>query len=153
MKLVYCFGLLLGSLAAMSIAVADERPPGDAKQLVDVAAGLEKSGYGPIVEISFDDSMWEVEAYRGNKAFELNVDPKTGKVASEHPDDGDAKPPADALALSEIIGAVKEAGFANVADISFEGRSWEIEATRDNKKRELHVDPSSGKVISDRADD
>ena len=38
-------------------------------------------------------------------------------------------------------------------DISFEGRTWEVEARRDNVKRELRVDPKTGEVISDRADD
>lgn len=97
--------------------------------------------------------MWEVEAYKGETAIELSVNPKTGEVVSEHPDDGDTKPPADALPLSTIIERLEKAGYSDVSDLSFEHQSWEVEATRESKKRELRVDPKSGEVISDRADD
>jgi hypothetical protein len=147
------FGLLLSMLAVVPLATADERPPQDGKSLVDVVTTLEEKGYGPIVEISFDDGVWEAEAYKDDTALELTVDPSTGEVVSEHRDDGDPKPPADAMLLSGIVGAVEKAGFADLNDISYEGRSWELEATRDNQKRELRVDPQNGSVISDRVDD
>lgn len=150
-----CIGFWLAVSAVVAISVAsraDERLPTDAKQLLEIVTGLEKQGYAPIVEISFDDGVWEVEAYNKENAFELLVDLKSGKVVSEHPDHGGPKPPADALPLSKIIEGLEKAGYSHVNDLSFERKSWEAEATRENEKRELRVDPKSGKVISDRAD-
>jgi uncharacterized membrane protein YkoI len=153
MKAILGSSVMVAMLAAIPLATADERPPADGKSLLEVVTGLEERGYGPIVEISFDDGVWEAEAYKDDAAFELSVDPSSGEVVSEHRDDGDPKPPADSMTLPEIIGELEKAGFANLNDISFEGRSWEVEATRDTQKRELRVDARSGEVISDRVDD
>jgi hypothetical protein len=151
-RFISCW-LSLAMLMAISVASrADEKPPVDVKRLLDIVNGLEEMGYTPIVEVSFDDGVWEVEAYKGQAAFELLVNPKTGEVVSEHPDDGDPKPPADALLLSKIIEGLEKAGYSDLNDLSFERQSWEAEATHENERRELRVDPISGKVISDRRD-
>ena len=147
-------------LAAVAAGVAPmvwtawkEPPPEDAMPLAELVRGLEEKRYTPITEISFDDGVWEVEAYKDDRGRELDVDPTSGEVLREHDDDGDRKPPADAMALSELIRKVEDQGYNNLDDISFEGRSWEMEAVRDGKQRELKVDPASGKVTSDRPDD
>jgi hypothetical protein len=140
-------------LMAISVASwADERPPGDARRLWYIVRGVAELRYTPIVEVSFDDGAWEVEAYKDQAAFELLVNPKTGEVVSEHPDDGDPKPPADALLLSKIIEGLEKAGYSDLNDLSFERQSWEAEATHENERRELRVDPISGMVMSDRRD-
>jgi uncharacterized membrane protein YkoI len=105
------------------------------------------------VEISFDDGVWEVEAYKQDTAFEISLDPTSGEVVSEHRDEGDPKPPADAMPLAKIVQALEKAGYSDLNDISFERKSWEVEATRDNQKRELRIDARDGRVISDRVDD
>jgi uncharacterized membrane protein YkoI len=151
-----CLGFWLAVVALVAIPAAiraDESPPADGKQLLEIVRGLEEQGYAPIIETSFDDGVWEVEAYKNEAAFELSVNPTSGEVVSEHPDDGDPKPPADALPLSSIIEGLEKAGYSDVNDLSFERHIWEVEATRESTKRELRVDPKSGKVISDRADD
>jgi uncharacterized membrane protein YkoI len=149
-----CPAFLLVASAILPVAGrADEKPPANSKTIIEIVAGLEKQEYAPIIEVSFDDGVWEVEAYKGDAAFELTVDPSTGEIVNEHRDEGDRKPPADSLSLSEILSAVEKAGFAELNDVSFEGKSWEAEATRDSKKRELRIDGKTGKVIADRADD
>lgn len=154
MKIYFGLGLLLASLVVVPRASrADEKPPSESKPLVEIVAGLEKQGFAPIVEISFDDGVWEAEAYKDDTAFELSIDPSSGEVVAEHRDDGDAKPPAESMLLSEIIGALEKAGYSDLNDISFEGKSWEVEATHEKQKRELRVDAKNGKVISDRVDD
>ncbi|MCC6492995.1 MAG: PepSY domain-containing protein [Pirellulales bacterium] len=119
----------------------------------EVAHLLEKDGYGPLVEISFDDGAWEVETYHGDDSLELSVDPRTGEVISEHRDDAQRRPPQGSLRLSQVIRALEKAGYSNLSEASFERRYWEVEADRDGDQRELHVDPKSADVISDRADD
>ena len=105
------------------------------------------------VDASFDDGNWEVEVYKDGVAFELLVDPSTGAVLSEHRDDAEAMPPKGSKPLSAIVSILLDGGYTDVNDVSFEGRSWEVEARRDGVKRELRVNPETGEVISDRADD
>jgi hypothetical protein len=146
--------MLLAAIATTPlIGQSDETPPADAKQLLEIVTSLEEAGYGPIVDVSFDDGTWEVECYREKIAYELLVDPSNGKVVSEHRDDAGATPPADAKLLSEIIASLAKAGYADFNDVSFEGQIWEVEARREGVKRELRVDPKTAEIISDRADD
>jgi uncharacterized membrane protein YkoI len=153
MKALIGIGLLFGTLAALPLASADERPPAEGTPLLKVLEILDDKGYGPVTEISFDDGVWEAEAYKGDAAFEVSVDPSNGEIVSEHRDDGDPKPPTGTLPLAKVIAALEKAGYADLNDISFERKSWEVEATRENQKRELRVDAKDGRVISDRVDD
>ncbi|MGD9714087.1 MAG: PepSY domain-containing protein, partial [Thermomicrobiales bacterium] len=145
---------LLAGLAASPLAVvADDTPPRDSQSLFDIVSKLEKVGYKPIVDVSYDDGGWEVEAFKDEIALELMVDPASGDVLSEHRDDPDQQPPQKSKLLSEIIAALSDAGYTEISDASFEGRTWEVEARRDGLKRELRVNPETAEVISDRADD
>lgn len=147
---------LLAAVAVLSlplpVALAD-RPPADAKPLVEVVEQLERRGYGPFIEVSFDDGVWEVEVYKQDVQFELEVDAQTGSVRSEHRDDAEPRPPRDAQPLSRILHALMGSGHANLEDVSFERRYWEIEYRRQDGKREVHVHPTTGEIINDRPDD
>lgn len=152
----FAFGncLAIAVVAATTIVGrADDRPPTDAKPLVEIIATLEESGYGPIVEAEFDDRNWEIEAFEGDQAYELLIDPLGGEILSKHRDKADDRPPAGSMRLSEIVASLMKAEYADIHDISFEGRSWEVEARRQGVKRELRVEPRTGEVISDRSDD
>jgi uncharacterized membrane protein YkoI len=153
MKLTLGSAIGLTLLASVPLANSAQPPAGDGyKSLLEVVRKLEKT-YSPIVEASFDDGAWEVEAFKGDTAYELTVDPRSGKVLSEFRDFGEAKPPAGSMALSEIIRSLAEADYTDIDEISFERRNWEVEALRDGQKRELHVDPQTGAIASDRVDD
>jgi uncharacterized membrane protein YkoI len=154
MKTLVGSALLLSALmTAPLVGQADDRQPEQPITLVDIVLGLEKQGIAPIVEVSSDDGMWEVEAYHEDIAMELAIDARTGEIISEHRDDADAKPPTDSLPLSQIIKALEKGGYTRLDDISFERRSWEVEASREGQRRELRIDPMDGTVISDRVDD
>lgn len=143
----------VAAIAALPMSVLfAERPPADAKPIVEIVEQLEQQGYGPFSELDFDDGQWEVEVYRNDTAYELAVDEHTGKILSEHRDDAEPRPPRDAQPLSQILRKITKSGYANIEDISFERRYWEIEALREDGKHELHVEPSTGEVISDRRD-
>lgn len=131
-------------------AVAQDQKP---KPVVEIVRSLEEADYAPIVDVSYDDGVWEVEAYKADIPYELSIDPVTGEIISEHRDDADPKPPAKSLLLSTIIEGLDKAGYSNLREISFEHRTWEAEVFRDNMKRELRIDPATGEVVSDRIDD
>jgi uncharacterized membrane protein YkoI len=146
--------LLLTALAVTPAAVrSDEAPPADAKTMAEIVQILEEAGYGPLVDVSFDDGGWEVEAYKGGASLELTVDPTSGNVLSEHRDDSEPRPPAGSLKLSEVLAALEKAGHSKFDEASFERRYWEVETHRDDTKFELHVDPKTAEVIAERIDD
>ena len=146
---------LLASLVLSALplaAVIADRPPADAKPLSVLVAQLEKAGYGPIVELSFDDGRLEVEAYKQDTGYELKVDPRSGKVLSEERDNHDERPPQDAQPLSAILAKLEKAGYTKISDVSFERRYWEIEAVNNQGERELHVDPNTGEILREKND-
>jgi hypothetical protein len=57
-----------------------ETLPDDAWRLSEIVIMLEGEGYSPIMEIEFEDGLWEVEAYRGEEFVEIQVDPVTGMI-------------------------------------------------------------------------
>ena len=64
----------------------------------------------------------------------------------------DEIPQQDALPLSIIIRNVEEQGFSPIVEIGFDANLWEVEAYKEGDKRELKVDPVSGRIISDQKD-
>ncbi|MFG0265247.1 MAG: PepSY domain-containing protein [Rhodopirellula sp. JB055] len=155
--------LLLTTLIASTILplgltgpqiVSGQTAGGTRLSLVKMVQSLEQDGYGPFTEVSMDDGNWEVETQKGNESVELMVDPSSGKVLSEHHDDPDTPPPADAMPLSKLLQTVMENSHTqDIDEVSFERRYWEIEGVRNGQKRELHVDPITAKIIADRIDD
>lgn len=146
-----CIAIALVGGASMSAAFAD-RPSVDSKPMVEIVEQLEEKGYGPFIEISFDDKYWEVEVYKEEAPLELTVDGSTGKILSEHRDDAEPRPPRGGLPLSKVLRGLIRAGYTNVDEVSFERRYWEIESFREDGKHEIHVHPATGELISDRLD-
>jgi hypothetical protein len=146
--------MLIAAMAASPlVGSADDTPPKGSLTLYDVTKLLESNKYGPIVDVSFDDGYWEVEVFKGEAAFEVLVDPLNGAIIAEHRDEAEALPPDGSQPLSKIAATLMGAGYTDLNDASYEGRSWEIEARSENVKRELRVDPATGDIISDRSDD
>lgn len=124
------------------------------KSIVKIVEGLESQGYGPFNEVSMDHRNWEVEVYKDNVSYELTVDATSGKVLSQHRDDPDTRPPKDAMPLSKLLQRILDnTSYTEIDDVSFERRYWEVEVYKDGQEHELHVDPVTAKVVSDRLDD
>jgi hypothetical protein len=68
-------------------ALADERPPRNAKPLSEIVRNLENQGYLPVVEASIDNGVWEIEAYKDGRRRELIIEPVTGQILSDRRDD------------------------------------------------------------------
>jgi len=59
----------------------DRLPPADAKPLSAIVAALEQQNLGTIVEIDFDDRLWDIDVLpEEGRRLELNVDPVTGAI-------------------------------------------------------------------------
>jgi len=66
---------------------AGERPPLEAMPLVDIINMLEKKGFSPITQLSFDEGVWEVDAYNPDQEpRELTIHPVTGEILSNRRD-------------------------------------------------------------------
>lgn len=63
------------------------------------------------------------------------------------------KPPKDSKPVSEIAASLEKQGYKPIEEIKFDDGKWEVEAYKNDQKRELKVDPTSGKIISDHSDD
>ena len=140
-------------VAAITAAPGDAAKPEEVRPIVKVVRQLEQAGYAPFTELSMDHDVWEAEVYKDDVPYELHVDPQTGEILSEHRDDSEPRPPQDAKPLSEILQLLAKAGFDDIDDISFERRYWEIETYQKDGEHEIHVDPMTGEVVSDRLDD
>lgn len=68
-------------------ALAGDWPPDDAKPLSETVKSLEEQGYSPITEVSMNDGIWEVEAYKDRQERKLEVNPATGEIISDRADD------------------------------------------------------------------
>lgn len=59
----------------------DRLPPADAKPLSAIVAALEQRNLGNIVEIDFDDRVWEIDVLpEEGRRLELYVDPVSGAI-------------------------------------------------------------------------
>lgn len=149
---------VVATAAAATPVAAITAAPGDATTkgplpMTKVVELLEKDGYSPFTELSMDDGAWEIEVYKDDVPYELTVDPDSGEILSEHRDDSEPRPAQDAKPLSDILRLLAKAGFDDVDDASFERRYWEFEVYRQDGEHEIHVDPTTGEVVSDRIDD
>ena len=79
--------VLYSSMLLLQTSIAAEIPPHDAQPLSKIVLTLEEQGFTPIVEIEFDDDLWEVEAYKEGDKRELKVDPVSGRIISDQKDD------------------------------------------------------------------
>ena len=59
----------------------DERPPVNGKPLSEIIKLVEEAGHKTIVELEFEDGVYEIEALDAQgKEVKLKVDPVSGKV-------------------------------------------------------------------------
>lgn len=73
-------------LAIPAVALAGwfghDRPPANARPLSEIIKGVEEAGYKTIVELEFEDGVYEIETLDAQgKEVKLKVDPVSGKVS------------------------------------------------------------------------
>ena len=72
-----------------------EIPPEGALPLTEIIAKLEALGHTPIVEIEFEDGVWEIEYVFDGEERELDVDPMTGEILPEDPEEDETEGSAE----------------------------------------------------------
>ena len=87
MKYINFLIVVVALLLSATLVLAGEKPPVGAVPLSEIAKSLEGKGYSPITEISIDDGVWEVEAYKEGQERELKVNPVNGDIISDRLDD------------------------------------------------------------------
>jgi uncharacterized membrane protein YkoI len=149
---ITAFAIAIGNM--LTIDANGQSPNRSSLQIIEVVQRLEQAGYGPFTELSMDDGNWEVECRKQGESLELTVDAVSGKVLSEHRDDAEPTPTADAMALSKLLQTIHDQkNYERFIEVSFERRYWEVEVYTKGQKYELLVDPITAKVITERTDD
>jgi hypothetical protein len=144
------------ALAAASLIPAavfsNDRPPAKGLGIARIVRLVEQAGYAPVIDASFDDGRWEVEAVKDGRQYELAVS-TDGQITATHEDDRDERPASDAMPLSKLLANLGNHGWSPISEAGFERRTWEIEAYKSDVKHELRVDPNTGEVLRERRDD
>jgi uncharacterized membrane protein YkoI len=60
-----------------------ELPPEGARSLSEIIASMEVPGHLQIIEVEFEDGMWEIEYVMDGEEHELLIDPMTGESVPE----------------------------------------------------------------------
>ncbi|MBN9507584.1 MAG: PepSY domain-containing protein [Alphaproteobacteria bacterium] len=63
------------------------------------------------------------------------------------------QPGADWMGMDQVLSKLTAAGYSNVSKIEADDGRWEGKAMKDGKMVEFKVDPHSGAVIQEKADD
>jgi uncharacterized membrane protein YkoI len=64
-----------------------EVPPEGAKPLSEIVASMEVPGHLQIIEVEFEDGVWEIEYVMDGEEHELQIDPMTGESVPETEED------------------------------------------------------------------
>jgi hypothetical protein len=113
-------------------------PPARGRPLRDILQRIEAYGFGPVMEIEYEDGHWQVGALRKGQYAEFAIDAYSGRLLQ--PRSRDLQP------VSEIVRAIEDNGFRPIVELEFDGDSWEVEAYRDGKPIELEVDAFTGEI-------
>ncbi|MFF5103214.1 PepSY domain-containing protein [Streptomyces sp. NPDC000134] len=141
--------------ASDALAAALRHTPGTA-----VSAGLEDAD-----DDEGGKAAWEVDVLVGDGTWHsVRVDPATGEVLGSRADTEDDDDTAEVRAAlkgtsvtaAEAVRAASAKGTVTSVDLDDDGRSatWEAETrSGGGAERDWRVDPDTGKVTADRADD
>ena len=64
-----------------------EIPPEGSKPLSEIIASVEVPGHLHIIEVEFEDGVWEIEYVMEGEEHELLIDPITGEAVEEDEED------------------------------------------------------------------
>lgn len=123
----------------------------DATQVV---AHLRALGYAQILDVEFDDGFWEVKVRQHHKApkQELLLHPVTLEVIKQS--GAGHLSQATPFTATEVVDALRQAGYTRVTDVEFDDGFWEADATNpQNQRVELKLHPQTAAIVSEKLDD
>ncbi|AWF83373.1 PepSY domain-containing protein [Microbulbifer sp. A4B17] len=62
------------------------------------------------------------------------------------------KPPPGAMALSTVLTKLEQQGYTPIVEVDLDNGKWKVEAYKGEQKYDLHVDPNSAEVLSEKPD-
>lgn len=148
-KLIGVIGICV-LVAASAVVFAGEYPPPDARPLSEIVRSLEDADIGLITSIEFDDGAWEIETRRDGRWMEVHVDPETGEIRRQQPNDAnDDLPPTDGLRLPDIIKSVEDREPGVITEVEFDDGFWEFKLHDGRRRITLDIDPRTGRSRGD----
>lgn len=143
-KKIMALGISLFFLI-IGIVYADELPSANSKPLSTLVRSLEEQKLGIVTSIEFDDGLWEIEIYKAGAETKLFLDPVSGEIKHQFPDDGDGElPPEEGKPLSTIIESLEKQNLGTITNVEFDDGLWDVEIQKDGAETELRIDPKSG---------
>ncbi len=122
-----------------------------------VAQVLRSKGYAFVYDVELDDGFWEAKARQSanqGEKVEFVLHPVTLEVLSQVGRSGGTVNNQPVLSVDQVLQALQQAGYTRVRGIEYDDGYWEAEATNmANLAVELRLEPTTGKVISERLDD
>ena len=145
-----------------------ELPPQGALPLSGIVAALEAEGYRDLLEVEFEDGVWDVDCLVNGEEWEITVDPLTGKVLSSKAEaeaetdaeDGDdaeedeahERPPEGGVPLSGILAVLEAEGYGPIYEVEFGDGFWEAECLSGGEQWEGKVDPLTDEYLASEGD-
>lgn len=161
----FATAILCAAALSTGSALAVEPSPGVrlGTSLAEIEQALAKEGY-ELRAFEREDDRFEVRAVRDDRRLELRVDPESGEVlrvetrlrrgAEGRDDDMRRRGAENRAGMSDAaIRAGLEADGYVVREYERERGRVEVEALRDGRRVELHVDPRTGDVLRSERDD
>ncbi|MDA8444839.1 PepSY domain-containing protein [Paracidovorax valerianellae] len=122
-----------------------------------VAQALRAKGFNFVYDVELDDGFWEAKARQSatqGEKVEFVLHPVTLEVLSQVGRSGGTVNNQPVLSADQVMQALQQAGYTRVHGLEYEDGYWEAEATNmANLNMELRVEPTTGKVLSERLDD
>ncbi|GKS99345.1 PepSY domain-containing protein [Acidovorax sp. SUPP3434] len=122
-----------------------------------VSQALRAKGYQFVYDVELDDGFWEAKARQSanqGEKVEFVLHPVTLEVLSQVGRSGGTVNHQPVLSADQVRQALEQVGYTRVRGIEYDDGHWEAEATNmANLAVELRLEPTTGKVISERLDD
>ncbi|HAT8178335.1 TPA: PepSY domain-containing protein [Legionella pneumophila] len=140
LKPMILFSGLLVAPFAMADAIKSEET--SAVKLSTILQQLSDQGYKNIHDAEIDDGILTVEGSneQGVK-FEIHLDPATGKILKKQ------EHPQPKYSIIDITKKIENEGKFKIIEIEFDEGIYKVKGETDNhEKKELHIDPNTGKA-------
>ena len=147
MQRLFFFFVCLAFLTLPWSAVhAKKLPPSNAQPLSAILKAIEEQNLGQIIDAEFDDGLWEVKIFEVQNYQKLYLDPITGQEVRPRKIKNKvaATPPANALALSNIVESLEKDNLGPIVEVEYEDGFWEVKWLDHGRESKIYVHPLTG---------
>lgn len=146
--------LIAGTVALFSASavMADAQNKNSSAGAVDmetILINLNNAGCSAVKEVEREHNVYKAKAVCAGQYLKVRIDSKTGDITSPDFSADDKR-----ISMLDAVKAVKDAGYTNIKEVEAKSNHYEIKAMKSsgdkNKKVELEVDATSGKINEDK---